>query len=253
MALVDVHGPEWQSLDVGPYGKHAPGPQRARCPHRDGPRTLFLVQDQDTGRRPAVTQPIGALTLPGRGGRAMVRGLQVRAATVLDVRQKKRQPSRRCTKSGSIRLRLRPGTSACGRGSTWPWRRWGAWGAAHASSGGYGRRWLITRDSAAPLAVGHVKRRPAETGQPDERHGAFPTCIRLAGGRLVGLALQAPILLGNGLHRRSNAHTSHAAHGAHACQGSRSVGHALSGCMTWSLASASPTMHLDMLCQIYIN
>jgi transposase-like protein len=42
MALVYVHCPECQSIDVVQYGKQANGTQRYRCNNRDCPRTIFL-------------------------------------------------------------------------------------------------------------------------------------------------------------------------------------------------------------------
>src|SRR5215813_12067051 len=44
MALVYVHCPECQSIDVVQYGKQANGTQRYRCNNRDCPRTIFLLQ-----------------------------------------------------------------------------------------------------------------------------------------------------------------------------------------------------------------
>ena len=41
MALVYVHCPECQSIDVVQYGKQANGTQRYRCNNRDCPRTIF--------------------------------------------------------------------------------------------------------------------------------------------------------------------------------------------------------------------
>jgi transposase-like protein len=54
MALVYVHCPECQSIDVVQYGKQANGTQRYRCNNRDCPRTIFLLQYSDKGRLPAV-------------------------------------------------------------------------------------------------------------------------------------------------------------------------------------------------------
>ena len=47
MALVYVHCPECQSVDVVQYGKQANGTQRYRCNNRDCPRTIFLLQSLD--------------------------------------------------------------------------------------------------------------------------------------------------------------------------------------------------------------
>ena len=47
MALVYVHCPECQSIDVVQYGKQANGTQRYRCNNRDCPRTIFLLQSLD--------------------------------------------------------------------------------------------------------------------------------------------------------------------------------------------------------------
>src|SRR5438128_421119 len=54
MALVYVHCPECQSIDVVQYGKQANGTQRYRCNNRDCPRTICLLQYSDKGRLPAV-------------------------------------------------------------------------------------------------------------------------------------------------------------------------------------------------------
>ena len=43
MALVYVHCPECQSIDVVQYGKQANGTQRYRCNNRDCPRTIFRM------------------------------------------------------------------------------------------------------------------------------------------------------------------------------------------------------------------
>src|SRR2546428_10644602 len=56
MALVYVHCPECQSIDVVQYGKQANGTQRYRCNNRDCPRTIFLLQYSDKGRLPALSQ-----------------------------------------------------------------------------------------------------------------------------------------------------------------------------------------------------
>ena len=89
MALVSVHCPECQSIDVVQYGKQANGTQRYRCNNRDCPRTIFLVQYADKGRLPAVKQQIVDMTLHGSGVRDIVRVLGVSSATVLDVLKKK--------------------------------------------------------------------------------------------------------------------------------------------------------------------
>src|SRR5207249_9977008 len=89
MALVYVHYPECQSIDVVQYGKQANGTQRYRCNNRDCPRTIFLLQYQDKGRLPAVRQPIVDMTLNGSGVRDIVRVLRVSSATVIDVLKKK--------------------------------------------------------------------------------------------------------------------------------------------------------------------
>jgi len=47
MALVYVHCPECQRIDVVQYGKQANGTQRYRCNNRDCPRTIFLLQYAD--------------------------------------------------------------------------------------------------------------------------------------------------------------------------------------------------------------
>ena len=44
MALVSVHCPECQSIDVVQYGKQANGTQRYRCNNRTCPRTIFLLE-----------------------------------------------------------------------------------------------------------------------------------------------------------------------------------------------------------------
>ena len=67
MALVYVHCPECQSIDVVQYGKQANGTQRYRCNNRDCPRTIFLLQYSDKGRLPAVKQQIVDMTLNGSG------------------------------------------------------------------------------------------------------------------------------------------------------------------------------------------
>jgi transposase-like protein len=89
MALVYVHCPECQSIDVVQYGKQANGTQRYRCNNRDCPRTIFLLQYSDKGRLPAVKQQIVDMTLNGSGVRDIVRVLGVSSATVIDVLKKK--------------------------------------------------------------------------------------------------------------------------------------------------------------------
>src|SRR3989454_5433198 len=89
MALVYVHCPECQSIDVVQYGKQANGTQRYRCNNRDCPRTIFLLQYSDKGRLPAVKQQIIDMTLNGSGVRDIVRVLQVSSATVIAVLKKK--------------------------------------------------------------------------------------------------------------------------------------------------------------------
>src|SRR5262245_43437010 len=89
MALVSVHCPECQSIDVVQYGKQANGTQRYRCNNRDCPRTIFLLQYADKGRLPAVKQQIVDMTLNGSGVRDIVRVLGVSSATVIDVLKKK--------------------------------------------------------------------------------------------------------------------------------------------------------------------
>ena len=89
MALVYVHCPECQSIDVVQYGKQANGTQRYRCNNRACPRTIFLIQYSDKGRLPAVKQQIVYMTLNGSGVRDIVRVLGVSSATVLDVLKKK--------------------------------------------------------------------------------------------------------------------------------------------------------------------
>jgi transposase-like protein len=89
MALVDGQCPQCQSIEVVQCGKQAKGPQRYRWNHRDGPRTMVLLQDHDKGRRPAGTQRIVAMTLHGRGVREIVRVLRVSAATVINGLKKK--------------------------------------------------------------------------------------------------------------------------------------------------------------------
>ena len=89
MALVSVHCPECQSIDVVQYGKQANGTQRNRCNNRDCPRTIFLLQYSDKGRLPAVKQQIVDMTLNGSGVRDIVRVLGVSSATVIDVLKKK--------------------------------------------------------------------------------------------------------------------------------------------------------------------
>ena len=90
MALVYVHCPECQSIDVVQYGKQANGTQRYRCNNRDCPRTIFLLQYADKGRLPAVKQQIVDMTLNGSGVRDIVRVLGVSSATVIDVLKKTR-------------------------------------------------------------------------------------------------------------------------------------------------------------------
>ena len=104
MALVYVHCPECQSIDVVQYGKQANGTQRYRCNNRACPRTIFLIQYSDKGRLPAVKQQIVDMTLNGSGVRDIVRVLKVSSATVIDVLKKKRQPSNRSMKDCSTRL-----------------------------------------------------------------------------------------------------------------------------------------------------
>src|SRR5262245_26267365 len=87
-ALVDVRCPACQRSAVVPYGQHAQGTPRDRCHHRAWPRPLCLLPDADQGRGPAVQPQRVALTLPGRGGRAIGRGLGVRAAPGIAGRKK---------------------------------------------------------------------------------------------------------------------------------------------------------------------
>src|SRR5256885_2329474 len=89
MALVSVHCPQCQSIDVVQYGKQANGTQRYRCNNRDCPRTIFLLQYADKGRLPAVKQQIVDMTLNGSGVRDIVRVLGVSSATVIEVLKKK--------------------------------------------------------------------------------------------------------------------------------------------------------------------
>jgi len=95
MALVSVHCPECQSIDVVQYGKQANGTQRYRCNNRTCPRTIFLLQYSDKGRLPEVKQQIVDMTLNGSGVRDIVRVLRVSSATVIDVLKKKSQSSSR--------------------------------------------------------------------------------------------------------------------------------------------------------------
>jgi transposase-like protein len=89
MALVDVHCPECQSIDVVQDGKQANGTQRYRCNNRACPRPIFLLQYSDKGRLPAVKQQIVDMTLHGSGVRDIVRVLGVSSARVIDVLKKK--------------------------------------------------------------------------------------------------------------------------------------------------------------------
>jgi insertion element IS1 protein InsB len=89
MAFVQVHCPDCQSTDVVQYGKQAHGTQRYRCDNPDCPRTIFLLQSRDNGRRPAVKQQIIDMTLNGSGVRDIVRVLRVSSATVIDGLKKK--------------------------------------------------------------------------------------------------------------------------------------------------------------------
>jgi transposase-like protein len=86
MALVYVHCPECQSIDVVQYGKQA-----------NGTRTIFLLQYHDKGRLPAVKQQSVDMTLNGSGVRDIVRVLGISSATVIDVLKTKRPPSNRST------------------------------------------------------------------------------------------------------------------------------------------------------------
>jgi transposase-like protein len=98
MAFVPVQCPECHSTDVVQYGKQANGIQRYRCGNRDCPRTIFLLQDHDKGRFPAVKQQSVAMTLNGSGGRDIVRVFGVSSAIVIEVLKKKsasRQASER--------------------------------------------------------------------------------------------------------------------------------------------------------------
>ena len=146
MAFVQVQCPDCHSTDVVQYGKQANGTQRYRCNHRDGPRTIFLLQYQDKGRLPAVRQPIVDMTLNGSGVRDIVRVLRVSSATVIDVLKKKRQPSNRLMKDCSTRLLLRTLTLSFGTLMPPRWMKCGALWGAKASSGGCGTRLIITRD-----------------------------------------------------------------------------------------------------------
>ena len=55
IALVQVQYPDCHSTDVVQYGKQANGTQHYHCHNRDCPRTIVLLQYQDTGRLPAVS------------------------------------------------------------------------------------------------------------------------------------------------------------------------------------------------------
>ena len=83
MALVYVHCPACQSIDVVQYGKPAHRTQRYRCNNRDCPRTIFLLQSADKGHVPAVKQQIVDMTRNGSGVRDIVRVLGVSSATVI--------------------------------------------------------------------------------------------------------------------------------------------------------------------------
>ena len=85
MAWVYGQCPDCQSVDVVQYGKQANGTQRYRCHQRDGPRTIFLLQYQDKGRRPAVKQQLVDMPLNGSGVRDIVRVLGVSSTTVVEV------------------------------------------------------------------------------------------------------------------------------------------------------------------------
>jgi insertion element IS1 protein InsB len=89
MALVHVHCPQCQRIDVVQYGKQANGTQRYHCNNPDCQRTIFLLQYHDKGRLPAVKQQIVDMTLNGSGVRDIVRVLGVSSATVIDVLKKK--------------------------------------------------------------------------------------------------------------------------------------------------------------------
>ena len=89
MALVYVHCPQCQSIDVVQYGKQANGTQRYYCNNPDCPRAIFLLQYHDKGRLPAVKQQIVDMTLNGSGVRDIVRVLGVSSATVIKVLKKK--------------------------------------------------------------------------------------------------------------------------------------------------------------------
>src|SRR5512144_682053 len=97
MALVSVHCPECQSIDVVQFGKQANGTQRYRCNNRDCPRPIFLLQYSAKGRLPAVTQQIVATTLNGSGVRDIGRDPGDSAATVIDGRKKKNPRSHTST------------------------------------------------------------------------------------------------------------------------------------------------------------
>jgi insertion element IS1 protein InsB len=101
MALVHVHCPQCQRIDVVQYGQQAHGTQRYRCHNRDGPRTIFLLQYQDKGRLPAVQQQLVDMTLNGSGVWDIVRGVRVSSATVINVLTRK-EPA---VKQGNARLR----------------------------------------------------------------------------------------------------------------------------------------------------
>jgi len=68
------------------------------------------------------------------------------------------------------------------------------------------------------------------------------------GGPIAAISIQAHIPLGNSRRKRSNANTSPSGRVSNAWQGRPSVLHALSWCMTLSLAYVSIAMSVAMLC-----
>ena len=89
MTDVPIHGPDCQGVDVVQYGKQRHGPQRYRWNNADCPRRIFLLQDQNQGRLPAVKQRMVDMALNGSGIRDTARVLGVSPTTVIDTLKKK--------------------------------------------------------------------------------------------------------------------------------------------------------------------
>ena len=159
MALVYVHCPECQSIEVVQEGKQAKGTQRYRCNNHDCPRPIFLFQYSDKGRLPAVKQPIVDRTLNGSGVRDIVRVLGVSSATVIEVLTQKEPAITQVNERLLPSLDPAPLDVIIRQVEDAAMAAWGAVWAAKGNSAGYGRRLIIIQAMSSPLWVGHARMR----------------------------------------------------------------------------------------------